>query len=225
MKSIQYAIAAICLASTPALWAQSADTIMVRGGIISLQPSVSSGALSVPNFGPHNPTRIDVGGKTQLGAGITYMATDNVALDIPLSTPFTHTITGDGAIAGVGKIGTVKALPVTLTAQYRFREPDAAVRPFIGAGLAYAHFFKQTMNGNFNGIAGGTYKEPVTVKTDSKIAPLLQLGVSVAIKDNWYAEASVAKSWLKTTSHLSSGQSISYRLDPFVYQLGVGYRF
>jgi outer membrane protein len=36
---------------------------------------------------------------------------------------------------------------------------------------------------------------------------------------------SYAKSFLKTTAHLSSGQSIAMRLNPDVVAIGVGYRF
>ena len=34
-----------------------------------------------------------------------------------------------------------------------------------------------------------------------------------------------AKSFLKTTIHLSSGQSIKTKLDPNVFAVAVGYRF
>ena len=35
---------------------------------------------------------------------------------------------------GVGKLGTVKSLPMTLLAQYRFGDANSAFRPFVGAG-------------------------------------------------------------------------------------------
>ena len=37
--------------------------------------------------------------------------------------------------AGVGTIGTTKALPVTVWGQYRFGEAKSAFRPYLGAGL------------------------------------------------------------------------------------------
>ena len=47
------------------------------------------------------------------------MASDNLAIDIPLAAGFKHDITGAGAIAGVGKIGEVRCCR-SLLAQYRF---------------------------------------------------------------------------------------------------------
>ncbi|MDO5087142.1 MAG: OmpW family outer membrane protein [Comamonadaceae bacterium] len=217
--------AAATLAAAPAAWAQTAGSIMLRGGLTQIAPRVDSGNLTAPNFGPAQGTQIDVKSKTQLGGGLTYMVTDHLSLDLPLGTPFKHDIVGAGAIEGVGKIGTIKALPVTMLAQWRFREPTAALRPYVGAGLTYAYFFDQTMNGTFNGLTGGTPDRATTSKTDRKFGLALQLGMSYAINERWFVDASVLRTWLKTTSHLSSGQQIKYKLDPWVFMIGVGYQF
>ena len=52
-------------------------------------------------------------------------------------------ITGAGAIAGVGELGHTKALPFTVLAQYRFMEPTAKFRPYVGAGITYAYNFSE----------------------------------------------------------------------------------
>ena len=217
--------AAATLAAAPAAWAQAAGSIMLRGGVTGIVPRVDSGNLTAPNFGPAQGTQIDVKSRTQLGGGITYMVTDHFSLDVPLGLPFKHDIVGAGRIDGVGKIGTIKVLPATLLAQWRFREPTAALRPYVGAGMTYAYFFDQTMNGTFNGLTGGTPNMSTTSKTDRKFGLTLQLGMTYAINERWFIDASVLHTRLKTTSHLSSGQRINYRLDPWTFMLGVGYRF
>ena len=62
---------------------------------------------------------------TQLSGGITYMVTEHLAVDLPVALPFRHDLVGAGAIAGVGKIGDVKVLPITVFGQYRFLEAQA----------------------------------------------------------------------------------------------------
>ncbi len=223
--TIKLALAATALLAAPALWAQPAGSWLVRAGAINITPDVDSGNLTAPNFGSAEGTRIDIKSKSQLGGGITYMLTDHIAVDVPLAPPFKHRIVGAGRIDGVGTIGTIKALPATVVAQYRFNEPTAAFRPYVGAGLTYAYFFKQKMNGTFNGLTGGTPGASTTSKTDNKLAPMLQIGASYAFNERWFIDGSISKAWLKTTSHLSSGQRISYRLDPWVFAIGVGYRF
>jgi outer membrane protein W len=126
------------LACAAAAQAQTAGSfLMVRGGVTTITPSVSSGDLTPPSlFG----TKSAIGASTRLSGGLTYMLNDNIAIDLPLAVPFEHDITGDGAIAGAGKIGSVKALPATLLAQWRFMDYNSTIRPYIGAGVTYAKF-------------------------------------------------------------------------------------
>ena len=117
--------------------AQTAGTWSARVGVTHMAPDVTSGNLSAPS--PAG-TLTDVGDATQLGGGITYMATDHVAIDLPLALPFRHDLIGDGALKGAGKVGDVISLPLTLIAQYRFREAQATFRPYVGLGVTYAYF-------------------------------------------------------------------------------------
>jgi hypothetical protein len=86
--------------------AQTAGSILVRAGATTITPNVSSGDLTPPSL---VGTKSSIGSSTRLSGGITYMVDDNIALDLPVAIPFEHDISGDGAILGVGKIGTVKA--------------------------------------------------------------------------------------------------------------------
>ena len=187
-----------------------------------LTPDVNSGNLSAPSF-PN--TKVDAKSNTQLGGGITYMLTDNLAVDVPLATPFKHDLTGDGAIAGVGKLGSTKAIPATLMMQYRFNEANAAFRPYVGLGVTYAYFYDEKTTATLNGLTGGTLANPTTAKVDNKFGALAQLGFVYNFNERWFVDASYSKSFLKTKIHLSSGQSISVRLNPDVFSMAIGYRF
>jgi outer membrane protein len=46
-----------------------------------------------------------------------------------------------------------------------------------------------------------------------------------AFNDRWFADLSVIKTFIKNTTHLSTGQSIDAKLDPLSVGLTVGYRF
>src|SRR5438477_8968120 len=109
------ALAAAALLATGAQ-AQSAGSILVRVGATQITPHVKSGDLTAPSL---PGTQADIKSASQLSGGITYMVTDNIAVDVPLALPFTHDIVGAGAISGVGKIGEVRALPITVLGQYR----------------------------------------------------------------------------------------------------------
>ena len=213
-KPMRISAAVLALTACGLAGAQSAGTWSARLGITHLSPDVSSGNLSAPSF-PN----------TKVGGGITYMVTDNLALDVPLATPFKHDLTGAGAIAGVGKLGSTKAIPATLMLQYRFNEAKAAFRPYVGAGVTYAHFYGEKTTATLNGLSGGTLANPTTAELDDKFGALAQLGFVYQFNERWFVDASYSKSFLKTKIHLSSGQSISVRLNPDVFALAVGYRF
>ena len=221
-NSVRIIATAAALAACELASAQLAGSWLARVGVTHLAPDVNSGNLSAPSF---PTTKVDAKSNTQLGGGITYMLTDNLAVDVPLATPFKHDLTGDGAIAGVGKLGSTKAIPATLMMQYRFNEANAAFRPYVGLGVTYAYFYDEKTTATLNGLTGGTLANPTTAKVDNKFGALAQLGFVYNFNERWFVDASYSKSFLKTKIHLSSGQSINVKLDPNVFALAVGYRF
>jgi len=215
------AMASVLTLAAPLALAQSAGNWMVRAGMANISPKVNSGNLSAPSL---SNSKTDVGPASQVGGGLTYMVTDNMSLDLPLSLPFKHKLSGAGALANVGEIGEVSALPMTLFAQYRFMEPTAKVRPYIGLGLTYAYFFNETGSGALTALTnpGGT---PTKLKVDSQWALTPQIGVTFPVSDRWFIDVFYSKTMLKTKTTLSTGQSVDVTLDPDAYGLSVGYRF
>lgn len=214
---------ALCAAGLAgAAQAQSANSIVLRASVTRISPDVTSGDLSAPSV---PGTTVDIKSSTRPTAGVTWYWTDNIALDVPLAFGFKHDIVGTGAIAGVGKIGDVKALPITLLAQYRFMGPDDMFRPYVGAGPTYAKFYGARSTGVLTAITGGSPADPTTLSVKSKLTVSFQAGVAVNFDKHWGLDAAVLKTPLKTTATLSTGQTIDTKLDPWTYTLGVSYRF
>ncbi len=210
------------VAACGAAQAQAAGTWSVRIGATHIAPQTKSGDLSAPSF---PGTRVDVGSASALTGGITYMVTDHFALDLPVGLPFKHAFHGDGAIAGVGKLGETKVVPATLFAQYRFGEADARFRPYLGLGVTYSKFFKNRSTAALSAVTGGTPAHPTTARIDNKFGLTPQVGFVWTFNDRMFLDVAYYKSFLKTTAHLSSGQSIDMRLNPDVVAVGVGWRF
>lgn len=201
--------------------AQSAGTWLGRIGATRIAPDVTSGNLSAPSL---PSTQTDVNAATQLSGGITYMYTDHCAVDLPIALPFRHDLVGAGAIAGVGKIGDVKALPITLLAQYRFLEAQAPIRPYLAAGLTYAKFFGERGSGALTALTN-TGGSPTGLSIESRWGTTFQIGATARINDTWLVDASLSKTFLKTRNTLSTGQTLDIKLDPVTVSLGVGMRF
>ena len=215
------ALSAGLLATTGAS-AQSAGSLMLRLGATKIKPNVTSGDLTAPSFAG---TKVDIRSNTQLGGGLTYMLTDNFAIDVPLALPFKHDIVGAGAIAGVGKIGEVRALPITVLGQYRFFEAKSPFRPYLGAGLTYARFYKARSTTALSALTGGTPANPTTLSVKSKLAATVQLGASFAFSERWFVDANVTRTFLKTRTTLSTGQTLDAKLNPDSIGIAVGYLF
>ena len=139
--------------------------------------------------------------------------------------PFKHDIVGAGAIAGVGKIGEVRALPITVLGQYRFFEAKSPFRPYLGAGLTYARFYKARSTAALSALTGGTPANPTTLSVKSKLAATVQLGASFTVSERWFVDANVTRTFLKTRTTLSTGQTLDAKLNPDSIGIAVGYLF
>lgn len=202
--------------------AQSEGSVMLRLGATQIKPNVRSGDLTAPAFAG---TQADIRSNTQLSGGFTYMLTDNVSVDIPLALPYKHDIVGAGAIAGVGKIGEVRALPFTVFGQFRFLEAQSPLRPYFGLGLTYAKFYKARSTAALSGLTGGTPANPTTISVKSKFAFTPQIGASWFINDQWFIDVSWSRTFLKTRTSLSTGQTLDATLNPDARGLTLGYKF
>lgn len=217
------ALAAVVTLFVPlAAQAQMVQSWSARIGATHIAPDVTSGDLTAPSFAG---TKADIRSATQLSGGITAHLDRNWSVDLPLSLPFKHDIMGDGAIAGVGKIGEVKALPITLLGQYRFLDPQAPVRPYVGLGVTYAKFFKARSTAVLTALTGGTPANPTTLSMDSKFAATAQIGANVALKDRWSLNLSATYTPLKTRATLSTGQTLDAKLNPSSFSIELVHRY
>lgn len=218
----KFLLGALGLLLAGGAFAQSAGSIVVYGGAVQITPKVDSGDLTAPSLAG---TKVDVKKASQFVGGITYYWTDHISLDLPIGLPFKHDVVGAGAIDGVGKLGTVKSMPITLLAQYRFGDANSALRPFVGAGYTYGKFFKPKATAALSGITGGTPGNPTTLTMKSGGGTTVELGAAYNLTRDWSASLSVTKTFLKTTGSLSTGQTIETTLDPVSIKFGIGYRF
>jgi outer membrane protein len=214
------AAAALAVAAAPAM-AQEAGTVAIKFGYNQIVPQVKSGDLSAPSL---PGTKVDV---KEAGAPIltlTYIYSSNVSFELYAGLPYEHDIVGDGAIKGVGKIASVRQVSPTLFGQYRFLEKESTFRPYVGLGLTYVYHYHEEGSAALTALTnpGG---DPTLMETDDAWGLSAQIGATFKIDRNWFVDASFIKTYVKTTSHLSTGQSIETKLDPMAYNLAVGYRF
>lgn len=209
--------AVACLAGGSLLSMQSAQAIgqgdwLVRAGVAHAAPNDSSGELSGVA-----DAKVAVDSATSLGLTLTYMATDNIGVELLGAWPFKHDIEGAGSLSGVGKIAEARQLPPTLVLQYQFT-PQASIRPYVGAGVNYTYFFDEDANSK---LPAGTKLE-----LSDSWGLAAQAGVDFDVSDAWFLNASVWYMDIDTTAKLNNGLGkVDVEIDPWVVMVGVGTRF
>ena len=207
------AVAALILSSLSAgAYAHEAGEFFMRAGSATVRPTEGSDNV-LGSLGSFN-----VDNNTQLGLTMTYMATDNVGVELLAATPFRHKV-GTGP---TGNIATVHHLPPTLMAQWYFGDAASKVRPYIGAGINYTMFFDE----KFNDTGKSAGLSDLSLKNSWGAAG--QVGVDYLINRNWLINASVWYMDIDTDVRFKAGgaqQSVSTRLDPWGFMFAAGYRF
>ena len=219
IASALVATAALCGAG--AVHAQAAGEVMVQLGWNKIMPKVKSSDLSAPSL---PGSQINIKSASALFATLTYMVTDDISVEALGGLPYKHDIVGAGAVAGVGKIGSIHQISPTVLLQYRFLSADGPFRPYVGAGPTFAKFYGTKGSAALTAVTnpGGT---PTTIGGDTEWGASLQAGANYKIDKHWFVDASVIKTFISTKATLSTGQETKARLNPIAINASIGYTF
>jgi len=90
--------------------------------------------------------------------------------------------------------------------------------------LTYAYFYEETGSGALTALTnpGGS---ATRLSVGSKFALTPQLGFSYVLNDTWMLDTSLSKTFLKTRTSFSTGQTIDTTLNPYTFSLGLGMKF
>ncbi len=204
--------------------ANKAGDIIVRGGAATVAPNDSSSDVQLNGATLVSGGEVRVDNNTQLGLTATYMVTDNVGVGLLAATPFKHKITSNNKLDAVsGDIGSTEHLPPTLTAQYYFNNTSAWT-PYVGLGLNYTTFFHTEVDSELEGVLGGHS----TLDLEDSWGLAAEAGVDVDLGSNWLLNAAVWYIDIDTEATIKrSGVRVTsdVKIDPWVYMVGVGYKF
>jgi len=208
------ALAAVALAA-PA-HAEQGD-VLVRARAIIVAPTESSSGVK-PTF-PND--EVSVTNSFAPEVDFSYFLTNNIALELIAATT-KHDVKGKGSLAPVGKLVDTWVLPPTLTLQYHFA-PNAKVRPYVGAGLNFTHFYNEDASGSLEDAIGTT-----KVNLSDSFGYALQAGLDVDVGKNLFVNFDVKYIDIDTTAKLTTGNlvnKVKVSLDPIVAGIGIGMRF
>jgi outer membrane protein len=195
MKKLCLALLAAA-AFAPAVQAQSAGDIVARVRAVNVQPSATTLPAGEVSFNNKVIPEVD----------FSYFISSNIAAELILTYPQQF----DAKLNG-SKIGTLKLLPPTLTAQYHFTNLGP-VKPYVGAGV------NLTIFSDVNLPAGLEVKK-------SSVGFALQAGVDFAIDKKLSLNLDVKKVQIRTDLSAGGANLGTVKVDPLLVGVGVGYKF
>lgn len=228
MKKSLIATSLLAMAiAAPLAHAHQAGDIIVRAGAVTVDPHESSSDIWVGALGTNVAgTKATLDSDTQLGLNFAYMITDRVGIELLAATPFSHNVGVKGMpgpFAGLnGKLGELKHLPPTLSVVYYPLDPKSAFQPYVGAGINYTWFFdtELTSEAEGKGFSG--------LDLDDSWGLAAQVGMDYMLSDNLMLNAQVRYIDIETKGSTSFGGrevEVDVDVDPFVYMVGLGYKF
>lgn len=206
--------------------AHQAGDIIVRAGAATTAPNEDSGNLKLDGAKVAG-TKATLDSDTQLGLTFAYMLTDHVGLELLAATPFQHTVAVKGLGAGLdGKLADIKQLPPTLSLQYYPMESASKFQPYVGVGVNYTWFYDENLSstrkseGFSNLNLKNSWGWAGQAGMDYMLTDRMMVNASV-----WYVDIDTEAS-MDGPSALSVGRTkVSVDVDPWVYMVGIGYKF
>lgn len=217
---IAASLIAMALAA-PMAHAHQAGDLILRVGAATVAPNEDSSDLSIGGTKAAG-TKATLDSDTQLGLTGTYMVTDHLGIGLLAATPFQHSVGVKGLGDLDGKLADIKHLPPTLTLQYFPLESSSKLQPYVGAGVNYTLFFDEDLTGarkaqGFNNL-----------ELDNSVGLALEAGLDFQITDNvllnatvWYLDIDTTA----TTNLAGTKVKVDVDVDPWVYMVGLGYKF
>lgn len=235
-KALTITLALACAGAGIVAQAYEQGDWVLRAGATTVDPDTDSDRINLPTG---LTAKADVDDDTQLGIIPVYMITDQFAFELLAATPFEHDIEarGEGAIKGTNlNAGSTKHLPPTLSFQWYPRGGQDGWQPYIGAGLNYTHFFDEDVDNELidtlSALTDGVVDD-ADLSLDQSWGAAFQVGVDVPFHENWAFNASLWYLDIETTAKLtpkSGGVSLDkvefdVDIDPWVYNIGIAYKF
>ncbi len=205
MKKTLLAAAALCALTSGAAMAQNYPQDgkwMVRARAVHLDSANKDST----------PLDLSVNNKMIPELDISYFFTPNFAAELILTYPQKHDVRAGGA-----KIGSLKHLPPTLLAQYHFTQLGA-FKPYVGDAINYTRFSSVKFDPAVDAALNPSVKK-------NSFGPALQIGFDYALDKNWSINFDVKKVYIKTDVRSFGTKVGTFKVDPLLVGVGLGYRF
>jgi outer membrane protein len=195
-------LVAACLLTPPAALAQDSGSLLLRTRITHLD-SVNGDSTGL---------KLSVNNKTYGSIDASWFLGPNVAGELSVSSAQRHTLYASGS-----PIGSLRQTPVTLSLQYHYTGL-AGWRPYVGLGIHYTRLSSVSFDPTVVAALG-----PDIERSSTGLAA--QLGADVALGSGWLMNVDARKVQMRTDVSSFGSKVGTFKIDPVLLSVGLGYRF
>lgn len=130
-----------------------------------------------------------------------------------------------GSVPFVGPVlATAKWFSPTLLLNHVFFDESAALRPYLGVGVNYTHFFDRKVTDAGAAVLGG----PTSISLSNSTGPAISAGLAWHIQDHWLLNLSYDYARVNSNAVLNTAGALkrtTIRFNPYTWVVSVGYAF
>jgi outer membrane protein len=203
---IRLATATLVLAGSsvlaPVAHAQDSGNVLLRARLTHLD-SVNGDTTGL---------KLSVNNKTYGSIDASWFLGPNVAGELSVSSGQRHTLYADGSA-----IGSLRQTPVTLSLQYHYTGLQGW-RPYVGLGVHYTRLSSVSFD-----PAVVTALGPDVERSSTGLAA--QIGADVMLGGGWLVNLDARKVQVRTDVSSLGSKVGTFKIDPLLLSVGLGYRF
>jgi outer membrane protein len=188
-----------------------------QGGmrLVSMSPDSQSNTFVHPGDGVDRGTVIEVDDSLALDLHLRYRLHRDWDVELSLLASRIDLTTAEGSLGGLDA-GSVWMTPLTVTMLYQV-PLRGKIRPYLGAGLCYTHFFAYDVSGDMRGLGA-------EIELDPSVGPAGQLGVAYEMNERWQINLDVRYLGISSDIEIELASGIApmqLDIDPLVIGIGI----
>ena len=245
--SLAAAILAATLGAQPCLADYEQGDIIVRVGWGLVDPDDDSDWLRIDNSVRLPDTRVYVDDGDSATFTGTWLFADHFGLGLLVALPFEHDLEVgglpdpvapfDNPLLGPVDLGSIEHLPPTLTVQWFPVCKESWVQPYVGIGVNFTTFMDEDISNvtqdYFEDVFGAVSRADLDLDDSWGIAGEMGVDIMFGRDSNWLFNAAVWYLDIDTEAKISFRDQNSnwvriisdVDIDPWVYSVGLGYKF
>lgn len=185
-------------------FAQQAGEWTIGIGAHQVNPTSDNGSVV------NGTLDVTVGSDVKPTITAEYFIRDNLGIEVLASWPFEHDID----IVGVGRVGSTRHLPPTVSLQYHFGQ--GTVKPFVGLGVNYTLFLSEETKGALVGA---------DLELDDSFGLAAHAGIDFEVGEKGAIRIDARWIDIDTDAKLNGIDIGTVEIDPLVYGLAYVFKF